>query len=280
MSGSNDVTTGINRALFSEPNEAASKRPTAKWLEGSKRGAETISERASKYIDPGCTIRLLISHNPKRGEPRIAFAKYREGQTVREFCDAVGDDAEAKAHVAWDFNHKFIEILPSGSGPYADDVDLLPDLAAVERDDRLSLTEREALVQARVGQGEFRAAVIKLWGLGEVCALSGCKLRPTLIASHVRAWRDCTISPERLDGANGILLCAHIDRLFDQHWLSFADDGKIVFEPTLSGNSTLLEDLKFLGVTRDSQLNLHKIDKGKLAKFIEYLREHRSRTLA
>jgi len=43
-------------------------------------------------------------------------------------------------------------------------------------------TEREMLIKARVGQGNFRTDVIALWGC---CAVTGCSLSRILIASHI-----------------------------------------------------------------------------------------------
>ncbi len=43
-------------------------------------------------------------------------------------------------------------------------------------------TEREAVIKARVGQGNFRTDVIALWGS---CAVTGCALSKILVASHL-----------------------------------------------------------------------------------------------
>lgn len=48
-----------------------------------------------------------------------------------------------------------------------------------------------------------------------------------LIASHIKPWRLCNNS-ERLDGNNGLLLSPHIDRLFDQGWITFSNNGDLM----------------------------------------------------
>lgn len=63
--------------------------------------------------------------------------------------------------------------------------ELAEDLAEIERTVP-DATEREALVQARIGQGRFRGDVTRLWGKGEVCALTGIALPELLTASHVK----------------------------------------------------------------------------------------------
>ncbi len=97
--------------------------------------------------------------------------------------------------------------------------ELVDDLAEIERTEP-NATQREALVHARIGQGKFRADVTRLWGKGEVCALTGIALPEFLIASHIKPWRDSSNS-ERLDPTNGLLLAVHIDKLFDRYLLSF-----------------------------------------------------------
>jgi predicted restriction endonuclease len=152
---------------------------------------------------------------------------------------------------------------------------ILSDLQSIENLD-VDATEREVLALARVGQGVFRANVIEAWGLGEVCAVTGTRLRSLLIASHVRPWRDCRTRNERLDGANGILLCAHLDRLFDQGFVSFTNDGGIVFGRTLQEDIEASTDLAMLGVTPQSRLNLAHIDPTSYERLAEYLSDHRA----
>lgn len=84
------------------------------------------------------------------------------------------------------------------------------------------LTERERLQAARVGQGEFRDALMAYWK--GACPVAGVDHAAVLRASHIKAWRDAT-NAERLDPFNGVLLCAHIDALFDRHLITFEDDG-------------------------------------------------------
>jgi len=96
---------------------------------------------------------------------------------------------------------------------------LAQDLADIQRR-VVDATERQILTQARIGQGRFRADVTRLWGRGEACALTGIALPEILIASHIKPWRDSD-DEQRLDPANGLLLVAHADKLFDRHLLSF-----------------------------------------------------------
>jgi len=88
----------------------------------------------------------------------------------------------------------------------------------------LSATERKRLISARLGQGQFRRDLINFWGS---CAVTGCKIKSALRASHIKPWKDSE-KAEKLDPANGLLLLATLDALFDRHLISFKDDGTML----------------------------------------------------
>ena len=69
-------------------------------------------------------------------------------------------------------------------------------------------TTRQALVDARVGQGRFRAEVLAGWD-GR-CAVTGCDAVEVLRASHLKPWRESS-DTERLDPDNGLPLVATLD---------------------------------------------------------------------
>ena len=89
-----------------------------------------------------------------------------------------------------------------------------------------SATERDALTKARMGQGLFRQRVAEQ---EPICRVTGLARQEFLIASHIKPWRDCA-NQERLDGANGLLLSPHVDKLFDRHWISFDSDGQLIWQ--------------------------------------------------
>ena len=59
------------------------------------------------------------------------------------------------------------------------------------------------------------------------CRVTGAKGQRYLIASHIKPWAESN-NIEKLDGYNGLLLSPHIDRLFDQGFISFSDDGDLL----------------------------------------------------
>jgi hypothetical protein len=94
-------------------------------------------------------------------------------------------------------------------------------------------TERDALTKARLGQGLFRQRVAEL---EPVCRVTGLARQEFLVASHIKPWRDCD-NRERLSGANGLLLSAHIDKLFDRHWISFDSGGQLIWQHQAAGEA-------------------------------------------
>ncbi|MBD8524441.1 HNH endonuclease [Pseudomarimonas arenosa] len=90
-------------------------------------------------------------------------------------------------------------------------------------------TSKRQLLLARRGQGVFKANV----RLNETrCRVTGVNDPRHLRASHIKPWRACD-DVEKLDGCNGLLLAPHIDHLFDQGFISFADEGKLLISPRL-----------------------------------------------
>ena len=109
------------------------------------------------------------------------------------------------------------------------------DVSAIEQDQGLTITERQQLVDARIGQGKFRKDVISLH---KKCIVTGIDLKVLLRASHIKPWKYST-NQERLDPANGLLLSSSIDVLFDRGLISFEDNGRIIISEQLQGSDVL-----------------------------------------
>lgn len=105
---------------------------------------------------------------------------------------------------------------------------VIDDVRAIDARTDIGPTIKKALVNARVGQGKFRADVLKLWN-GR-CAVSGCYTADVLRASHIKPWRDST-NEERLDPRNGLALAATWDALFDAGLITFDEAGSALISP-------------------------------------------------
>lgn len=87
-----------------------------------------------------------------------------------------------------------------------------------------SETTREALIQSRVGQGQFRKELSKI---EKLCRITKVDRFEHLIASHIKPWRDGD-NDERLDPENGLMLTPTIDHLFDKGFISFDEKGQVL----------------------------------------------------
>ena len=84
------------------------------------------------------------------------------------------------------------------------------------------ITTREAIIQSRVGQGQFRQDLFTLWQAR--CCATKLDIDRLLVASHIQPWSSSS-DAERLDPYNGLLLSAAYDAAFDRGLITLEDDG-------------------------------------------------------
>ncbi len=126
----------------------------------------------------------------------------------------------------------------------------------------LQETTRQAIVQSRIGQGQFRASLVQYW---QGCSVTGCEQIELLRASHIKPWRDSS-NTERLDVYNGLLLLPNLDACFDSGLISFDDNGEIIISSKLSETT-----LKQLGI--NSSMKLLRVEPGHKV-FLSYHRQN------
>ena len=115
-----------------------------------------------------------------------------------------------------------------------------------------NVTERKGLVTSRVGQGAYRKSIIHRWEYK--CAVTGFTNPEILIASHIMPWKGSS-DVERLDVNNGILLSPVYDALFDKHFISFENTGKIILSDSIEESA-----YKKIGVTGNEVIKLFNSD--------------------
>jgi predicted restriction endonuclease len=123
--------------------------------------------------------------------------------------------------------------------------DLEQDLNQIVEDPTLSVTEKAALVNTRVGQGQFRKQLILEWG---GCAVTGYRDTRFLVASHIKPWSKAD-NQERLDPFNGLMLLPNLDKVFDLGYISFEESGAIRV-------SEQLEESAILGINASMAISL------------------------
>ncbi len=180
-------------------------------------------------------------------------------------CEA-SKEKDKHLHFQWQLRPQVAQALESmGLVNPASKSDLLTDLAAKEENlANYSEKDREAIVKARIGQGEFRKRLIKFW---DGCSVTGCDCFEILIASHIKPWRDC-IGKEAIDQMNGLLLLPNLDKAFDRGLISFDESGKIIYSNQLGDDLATT-----LGIHRDMQL------RNIMDYHQQYLRHHRDHVL-
>jgi len=136
--------------------------------------------------------------------------------------------------------------------------------SVIREDRRLEETTRAALVEARRGQGMFRANVQRV---ERACRITKVERLEHLIASHTKPWRDSS-NDERLDGENGLLLTPTVDHLFDKGFISFEDRGAVIVSPVADQTS-----LRRMGIDPRHSPNVGPFSTGQ-QKFLDYHREN------
>ncbi|MBK8246844.1 MAG: HNH endonuclease [Gemmatimonadetes bacterium] len=160
----------------------------------------------------------------------------------------IGDDfRSAGGEVTWVMEPALARALVTlgWSRSAAAPPNLVGDVLAISATPRIGATQREALLQCRLGQGAFRRALLDLW---KTCAVTGVAEEAALVASHIKPWHAST-NEERLDPANGLLLVANIDALFDRGLVSFQDNGEMLIADRLHPG-----DCALLGLTASMRL--------------------------
>lgn len=134
---------------------------------------------------------------------------------------------------------------------------------AIKNDITISDTERKAIIQARVGQGSFRKALIEKYH--STCVITGINLPKLLVASHIKPWSVST-NAERLSVENGLLLSATYDRLFDSGLITFDKTGKIYISSIVCD-----DNLERLRLSRDTRYDI--MPSNVMGQFLEYHNE-------
>lgn len=133
----------------------------------------------------------------------------------RDYCTINGVTPHLKERRYW-----YIKV------PISENI-LIEDITDISLID--SKTDREVLSLARIGQGKYRENLIKYWG---GCAITNCKTLVLLRASHIKPWRSCN-NFERLDPFNGLLLIPNLDLLFNDGYITFDSNGRIMISNKL-----------------------------------------------
>jgi len=118
-------------------------------------------------------------------------------------------------------------------------------VAEIEADYGIPETQREAIINSRIGQGLYRSRVLDLW---KACSVTGFTRERVLIASHIKPWKFSN-NEERLNPYNSLLLVPTLDKLFDNGYIGFEHSGKIMLSDRI-----IQQDWNRIGITPSLRL--------------------------
>lgn len=179
--------------------------------------------KATSSVRPKDHLGLIAPLLPPRHSPVQPNGNGNQGVYLTGISDALGQLLVALTGMA--------DRLPAMEAP-ADILSwqVMDDIAQIKAEAAIPETQRLQLIQARIGQGIFRAQVLLKH---PVCRVTQVADKRLLRASHIKPWRQSD-NHERLDGANGIMLSPHVDALFDLGLVSFEDTGELLIRGDLS----------------------------------------------
>jgi hypothetical protein len=127
-------------------------------------------------------------------------------------------------------------------------------------------TTVEKIVKVRVGQQRFKRDV--LIDCGRVCPFTNITDESLLIAGHIKPWAKSSYD-EKLNPKNGLLFTPTFDRMFNNGFITFKDDTKLMISPLVS-NATV----RLLGIASNMEIPIPLVGnshKGR-REFMEYHR--------
>lgn len=147
--------------------------------------------------------------------------------------------ASALDRTVWDeYHQRPLEVIPETEEALgelfgakdASDIEVIPKVGIkISRKPPEGPTEIFANVRLRRGQNYFRNAVIN--NFGGRCGVTGLPIRELLVASHIVPWSQS--EQERLNVRNGLCLNRLHDAAFDQGFIGFDDDLRLILSPKL-----------------------------------------------
>jgi len=127
-------------------------------------------------------------------------------------------------------------------------------------------TTVEKMVKVRVGQQRFKRDVLN--DCGRVCPFTRITDESLLIAGHIKPWAKSS-DEEKLDPKNGLLFTPTFDRMFNNGFISFKDDTKLIISPLVSHRTAEL-----LGIQSNMELSIPLLGNSHKGRrdFMEYHR--------
>ncbi len=134
----------------------------------------------------------------------------------------------------------------------------------IVEDTSLTSIEKEVIVKARKGQGEYRRKLLEECPFCPITMVSDDRL---LIASHIKPWAKSE-KYEKIDQKNGFMFTPTYDFLFDRGFITFTNNKEMLVSPWLSKMTC-----SKLNLVNNKKYNLLPIDDERI-KYLEYHRNN------
>lgn len=235
--GARDPVT--NRIFLRVWEDQLEVRDGAEWL---RVGYGDKARRSNGFAERKLHLGLIMSGADGYGVVCEAKKPLDDGaRKIHSFNDrtlAKLGDIRVEGDYAYARIDAYIPVADLSS-PMTSEATLASDILAISRM-KIDTTTKERLVNARVGQGQFRADVLRSWGMR--CAVTGVRTLDAIRASHIKPWR-CSSNEERLSAHNGLPLTATLDALFDTGLISFSPEGVMLVSESISAEEVGLLSL-------------------------------------
>ncbi len=211
-------TSGIVGVCRVVSTRKGTVRPEETWAANFRTNALKRQQRkfsVNKLGEKGALLAALRFRREYVASVVDSVTLQHKKEQVAKHCDDLG------------FLIEYVESL-------VDEADIYTFLSTLNRPD-LSVTEKQALIDTRIGQARFRKLVLAIWR--DACCITGATV--FLTAAHIKPWAQAD-GNERLDPYNGLALSPNLDKAFDGGMITFQNDGTIQLSPRLRGNAALL----------------------------------------
>lgn len=176
----------------------------------------------------GEELRTPFAKNGKPKEGYLLDMDLSVGETIKTLTESSNDLS--------DLIGSFIKNQSINASP-----EEKAELNLLNNQKQLSDSEKTQTVLSRVGQGIYKSNLKKV---ESKCRFTNINTEKLLIASHSKPWAHCKTYEERIDGNNGLLLTPTYDKLYNDGFISFEDDGNLIISDQLNSQDAMTLNLQ------------------------------------
>lgn len=187
--------------------------------------------RHGEFLEPGESIwcigncerlqklYLLVKHEQAKGEMGIFREEESASYWRRGFCSAAINDFIKYVNFIGQYRAAYSNTISAKQFSGA--------LGAIEK----NMLGKEVVRQTKVRVNQYLFRKMVLDNYQYRCCITGLSIPEVLRASHINSWSED--KENRLDPQNGLCLSATFDAAFDKHLISFDEDLRLIFSPSL-----------------------------------------------